>query len=283
MLLKAMRYSAIALILSGSAVWSQSPIHFLSGEAFLSALEAEQGQIRRSQQDAETRQIKLDTLKKIQVILKNIPENQHSFEFDLKGGAFSAIMKHVFEGSAEKAVQLYANITIGHHPQKLFFLSGAGVSEIITDLKEIEGGDEFISDRIYKNEHAYNTRNKIQLKLYRLDGGTLVCVDQHVADYGLELQHQGLERRGKSYGPIDYDVTIDIYQQMTDRKFQFISFNIYEGQTRQSRYSTLNTLQTAGNVLSLGILNGGIRLLVEKNVRSVWERRKRAFQKLLTF
>ena len=95
------------------------------------------------------------------------------------------------------------------------------------------------------------------------------------------LKKKGVQREGKEYGPIYFDLTIDMYKKVGPQSFQFISFNAYRGQTNETRFKSLNAVKTVGNIFTLGTLNKGLGELVKKSAKEVWTNRREHFQKII--
>lgn len=256
-------------------------LNFLDQKQFFQFLERERARIKQGDHDEDSQNIKFSMLQNVEKTLENIPLNKENFQLRADDDIFDVEICHVFQGSLLRALQLYAALATGKHKANLFLLSGAGTSEQITGLRPRERGVEFVTNRVYTSKLAYNTKNKIWLTFYKLNPDTYVSVNSHVLDYGKAARTAGVEKNGKPYGPIHYDVTIDIYKKMGDSVFQFISFNIYEGQAQTTRFKSVNAAKAIGNILTFGTLDRGVSVLVEKSARDIWESRKDHFQRLI--
>ncbi|MBI4040584.1 MAG: hypothetical protein HY390_01825 [Deltaproteobacteria bacterium] len=282
-------FLSLVLWLIGSHSYSQSSkvlhlcetLPLLSSTQFERFLKAQTEQVQKNEEKEEKKKIKLTMLSDIEREIK-LPANRESgFQFSARQNLFHVIIRDVFEGGALKALQVYLESTLQKSKESLFYLSGAGKEEGISDLKSVPGGYELTVDRVYQSEMAYNTKNKIQVKFYELSPSVVAVVNQHLVDYGNELKSKKEKKEGKPYGPILYDLTIDVYKKLDEKSFQFISHNVYEGQTQQTRFKSLNVVKGIGNILSLGSLDKGLSKLVEKNARTIWATRKEHFQKLI--
>lgn len=255
---------------------------FLTRQDFFSFVKGIKKEIHEKDSNEDKQAIKLSMIQKVEKTLKNIQIDKQEFKFELKENLFDIEIWDVFKGNLLKALQLYVDSTIGKRHENLFLLSGAGDSEKIAGLKKFKGGYVFITDRTYTNSMAYNTRNKIYLVFYRLEPDTYICVNQHISDEGEILNKNGVTKKDKPYGPIYYDLGIDIYKKISTEKFQFISFNVYDGQMNKTRFKSINAMKTIGNIFTLGTLDKGISSIVEKNIREIWDRRRDHFQRLIS-
>ncbi len=260
----------------------------LSYEDFLQFIENQKTKIKQSEKDEDKQKIKLEMIEKVEKILKDKVESKPpaftgaGFELDIDEDLFSVQIWNPFQGDALEALKLYTEITTGQNKNNLFILSGAGQDEKISNLEKIKGGFELITDRVYKSSHAYNSKNKIRLTFFQKDSNTYIGVNQSIEDYGKTLEEKGTTRRGKMYHPIRYELTIDIYKKIDTKSFQYVSFNVLDGQSTESRHTTVNTAKDIGNILTGGLLGKGVESMIKEETRKIWNKRKEVFQKLIS-
>ncbi|MBI2646537.1 MAG: hypothetical protein HYW85_05885 [Deltaproteobacteria bacterium] len=187
-----------------------------------------------------------------------------------------------FEGDYKKAVRLYWDITTGKQKPSLFIESGAGRDEKVTNLRSIDNGVEFISDRVYQSSLAFNSRTTIHLHRFDVESKHLVIVvNEMVKDWGAELAKKKVKRLSKSYYPIFRDLNIDVYQESEPNKFWYHSYALYKGQGMKSTNLSLNVAKKVGDVFSFGMLDKGLKAKLTSEAMKIWERRRQVFQDLI--
>ena len=235
------------------------------------------------EEDEKKKDVKLSVIERaLKYLSQN--NNQHKKEvlFKIRENMYDVETWHIFNGKAEDAIRLYAELTTGQNQHNLFVLSDSGKAEDITDLNKIQGGYEFIRDRVFSSPHKFNTKNKIKLILYRKNSDIFICVREGVKDYGSKLKEEGTTRLGKTYDPVKFEFSIDIYHQIDNEKFQYIALDLLDGQSNNSRIAPLNPLKKIGNILSIGTLDKGLEKLIAAEVEKSWDKRNEIFQKLLS-
>jgi len=163
----------------------------------------------------------------------------------------------------------------------LFVLSGAGKSEKITNLTKIRGGYELIADKVYSSTHRYNTKTKLRFLFFKKDKNTYVCIKEGIADYGKALEEKGVEREGKTYDPLNFELSIDIYKQVDKNSFQYVVLDLVDAQSKSSKLLPINKAQKIGSWITFGATDKALEKLVEIEVRKIWKKRKAHFQRLL--
>ncbi|MBI2026417.1 MAG: hypothetical protein HYS98_01175 [Deltaproteobacteria bacterium] len=253
---------------------------FLPYSEFLTYIQSHQKNLTREKNE-DKRKVKINFLKEIQEALNNLPEpeeNDVNVSFEEK--LFKAEISDTFKGRAQEAIQLYAQISTGRHPRNLFVESGAGLRSYVTDLLKINNGYEFTLEKHFKSDHAYHTKDRVRLLFYKKNN-TYISLNQHVRDFGDALRIQKVEKEGKTYHPIHYEITIDVYHQLGNDTFQFLSWNLFDGQTQESRHGAINAAKKVGDFVSFGLLGRGIAKIVQDEAEEVWSKRRALFQELL--
>jgi len=220
--------------------------------------------------------------KKYEEILKDFKKSSFKLKID-KDVIYTEIVE-IFKGKPEDIINVYISCTIGKRKPNIFIESGAGLYEEIEDLKQLPYGYEFITNRVYKSNLAYNTKAKIRLLFFKIDEKRYVVVNQMIEDYGEILRKNKVKWHKKPYYEIKYDLTIDFYTSFgKNDEFYTIynSFSAYEGQGLKSRYKALNILKGAGNIFSFGLLGKKIKNKVKKESKKVWEKRSKIIQELV--
>src|SRR3989338_808908 len=185
----------------------------------------------------------------------------------------------VFQGDFKKAADFYWASTLGKHKVRLFLESGTGKSETIQVLKEDAGEALFISDRVYESKLAFNSKVKTLLKRFDVPSmNRVIVVNQLVQDFGAALQEKGIQKEGKKYHPVDYDLVVDMYQKIEDQKFLYCSFSSYLGQVFKTPYQSLNVAKGLGNILSFGSLQKKLRREIQEGAVEAWQKRKKLLQ-----
>ncbi|MBI2609179.1 MAG: hypothetical protein HYW47_06215 [Deltaproteobacteria bacterium] len=233
------------------------------------------------EKNIEKRKLKINFLNKILNYSKLLPRKETSFNLEIKENLFNVEIWDEFKGDPLKAMKLYEEITTGQHPHNLFLESKAGQDEIISDLKKINGGFEFISDRVLTSSHAFNNKSKIRLLFFNKDENTFICINQNIEDFGKELAQKKAERMEKNYHPIYYEMTVDFYQKIDNKTFQYVSFNLLDGQAKTSRSTTTNAVKGIGNIFTVGLLDKGIDAHIKEEAHKIWKARKSLFQELI--
>lgn len=190
-----------------------------------------------------------------------------------------------FSGDYKKAAKLYVDTTLGKRTPNLFIESGAGVSEDIKVIKYDLFDAEFVTDRVYKSSLAFNTKTTTRLKWFDIpEKKAVVIVNELVKDFGAELSKKKVKKESKPYGPVYYDLTIDVYQKVNGKgrpEFIYRSYSMFKGQGMKSSSAGFNMAKKVGNIFSLGTLDKGLKVMIEREASSIWGKRKSMLQKLL--
>src|SRR3989338_62786 len=225
-------------------------------------------------EDGPKKNVKLSVVERaLNYLGQNHNQRKKEVYFKIREDMYDVEAWHVFNGKAEDAIRLYSELTTGQNKNNLFVLSNSGKVEDITALNKIEGGYEFIRDRVFASPHKFNTKNKLKILLYKKNTSIFICVREGTEDYGQKLKEEGITRLGKQYDPIKFEFSVDIYHQIDNEKFQYIALDLLDGQSKNSRIAPLNPLKKIGSFISIGTLDKGLEKLIAAEVEKSWDKR----------
>ncbi len=273
----------IALFLCSFIFFAPCISHSENYSSFDSFNELIQTKKKIFEEDSKKKEVKLSVVERALNYL-NQNNNSHKKEvlFKIRKDMYDVEAWYVFNGKAEDAVKLYTELTTGQNKHNLFVLSDAGKIEDITNLNKIEGGYEFIRDRVFSSSHKFNTKNKLRLLVYKKNSGFFICVREGIEDYGKKLKEEDFTRLGKKYDPVKFEFSIDIYHQIDNETFQYIALDLLDGQSNNSQIASLNPLKKIGSIISIGTLDKGLEKLIAAEVEKSWNKRNEIFQKILS-
>lgn len=240
--------------------------------------------IKKNESNPQNLEIKLKPFLRVKDFLVKYPmtEIQNKMIVNTSDDFIYTEIIELFHGNYLKACDLYQQLTLGKHPKNLFIESGAGAFEKINHVKETSSGIEFVTDRIYKSQLAFNSRTKVRLIQFPMkDKKLVIVVNELIKDLGEELTKNKIKNMDKPYGHVAFDVNIDIYQSIDNEHFLYSSFSLYEGQGLKSTSQALNVAKKVGNIFFLGVLDKKLNTKIAYEAKAVWGKRKTLFQELL--
>lgn len=259
------------MVFSGAFAGSDSA--FLPSD-FLSWANSEAQKIETSEHNSQSRKIKLSPIVNAKEAIKSALQGEDSIEVKPNGEFIYTSITQLFEGNYHKAASLYWDITSGKKSPNLFIESGAGAREKISDVKESSNTIEFVTDRVYKSSLAFNTKTTTRLRRFDIPSQKMIIiVNELVKDWGKSLS--------KPYGPVHFDLVIDIYQEADPTHFRYQSFSVFKGQGMKSNNQALNVAKDVGDLFSLGMLNKSLKSKIESEATTIWQKRKALFQEVL--
>ena len=249
----------------------------LNGEVeFLSWATKEIQKIQKIEKNSKNKEIKLKPILQSKNLLRGVDlkNDENTIDVDLSDEFIYTQINQLFEGSSKKASSLYWAITLGEKFPSLFIESGAGAKEEISNIKKGKNVAEFVTDRMYKSSLAFNTKTITRLRRFDIpDKKIIMVVNELVKDWGSEL--------AKPYGPVYFDLIVDVYQQVDTTHFRYQSFSTFKGQGLKSNNQAFNVAKDVGDIFSLGMLNKGLKAKVVSEATAIWQKRKEVFQQLL--